>query len=359
MTQQDLAHPTPGYDRRLQIAFTLKDGAPRAWILSELDGRAVLVSTNYEIAKEQVERGRADELPLGVISGTQSYGRQVALVELLRGSDTSCGCQHEAAGAGAGAGVLVVDAAVAQRTETVVVGRGRLVAGASVGEPLLAVAEGTENRVACCGPSPATGAAPNAVVFDRYRPAPGGGSRGEGGYAVAESTEYALPASYAARFTKKTPHCLPWVRVTRDPERFRACLAAARALGPIDTPKQVVKLVGPFLMQQDQEVFLVVMLDGQCQVRGISEIARGARDRVDVPVPDVLRVAIVEGCTGVVVVHNHPSGVRKPSDSDKELTETLRAALETVHLFLLDHVIVAGDKYYSFAESGGKRGYKK
>jgi DNA repair protein RadC len=106
-------------------------------------------------------------------------------------------------------------------------------------------------------------------------------------------------------------------------------------------------------MTQDQEVFLVILLDVQLGVRGISEIARGSRDKVDVPVPDVLRIGIVDGASGMILVHNHPSGAAvHPSDSDKMLTKTLKEACETVHLEMLDHVIVAGDKTYSFAKSG-------
>ena len=262
-------------------------------------------------------------------------------------SGAPCGCKKEAAAA-----LLDVDVVGVQKTETVVAGRGRLVSGATVGEPLIAVAEGTENRVACCGGACEDRAGtPNAVIFDRYVLG-ATGANGTNGYEIKDSTEYAFPKELSGMYAQRAPSCLPWVRVTRDPERFRGCLAAARALGPIENSKAVSKLVGKYLVEQDQEVFLVIMIDTQLQVRGISEIARGARDKVDVPVPDVLRIAIVDGASAIIVCHPHPSGVIKPSKSDEILTKTLKEATEAVHIKLLDHVIVAGNKYYSFADHG-------
>jgi DNA repair protein RadC len=355
MTQQHYTENTPGYPYRLQVVFTIKDGHTRAWLLSSLNGKAVLVPQPLDATKDLVGKGFADEVPMGTVADTQDYGRQVPYRSFLE-SKEGCGCKHNPHGGretDVTLGAVDVEAAVAQKkielTETVIVGagRGRLVTGSTAGEPLMAVAEGSENRVACCGRCPDGGGSPNAIVFDRYK-------SGEGGaYGVSESVEYKMPRKLAREYeSPHKPTCLPWVRIARDPERFRECLAAARQLGPISDSSVPARLVGNYLLQQDQEVFLVIMLDGQMQVRGISEVARGARDKVDVPVPDVLRIAIVDGSMGIIVCHNHPSGVTKPSDADKELTTTIKKACEEVHLYLMDHVILAGDDYFSFAEKG-------
>lgn len=52
------------------------------------------------------------------------------------------------------------------------------------------------------------------------------------------------------------------------------------------------------------------------------------------------------------MVHNHPSGARKPNSTDDRLTETVKKAAETLDIRLLDHVIVAGNSYYSYADEG-------
>src|SRR5271167_2259353 len=76
------AQNTPGYGYRLQVAFTLRDGTPRAWILGELDGKAVGIASSFETAKNWVEKDLADELPVGTFTNAQAYGRQVALTSI-------------------------------------------------------------------------------------------------------------------------------------------------------------------------------------------------------------------------------------------------------------------------------------
>lgn len=146
------------------------------------------------------------------------------------------------------------------------------------------------------------------------------------------------------------PSCLPWVKVTRDPNRFRTCLAEARKIGRLESPQKFYELVKSHMTREDVEVFYVVLLDTQLYVRGISELSRGARDRVQAPIPDMLRLAIVEGATAFVVAHNHPSGKTNPSEADKELTKAILEASEVIGIPCFDHIIIGADGYYSFAE---------
>lgn len=167
--------------------------------------------------------------------------------------------------------------------------------------------------------------------------------------AVGEST---LPQKAQDRMACSGGACLPWVRVTRDPKKFEACFAAAQAHGPIEDAAHVDRLLRPFFEKEDQEVFVVMCLDVQRQVRSVSEIARGLRDRVEVGVPDVLRIVLIEGASYIVVAHNHPSGRVDPSESDLELTASIVEASSAVHVDFMDHIIIAAGGYYSFAEKG-------
>ena len=56
--------------------------------------------------------------------------------------------------------------------------------------------------------------------------------------------------------------------------------------------------------------------------------------------------------TGFIVAHNHPSGTLRPSNPDRELTKRLSACGKLFNIGLMDHLILAGDSYYSFAENG-------
>ena len=90
----------------------------------------------------------------------------------------------------------------------------------------------------------------------------------------------------------------------------------------------------------------------QLNVRGAAEVSRGERDSTVVPIPDILRVALVDGATAIVFCHNHPTGSSTPSDDDKTSTVALDEACQTVGLMLMDHVVFGRDEYYSFADSG-------
>jgi DNA repair protein RadC len=54
----------------------------------------------------------------------------------------------------------------------------------------------------------------------------------------------------------------------------------------------------------------------------------------------------------VIIAHNHPGGVAEPSDNDDKITEQIKKALQTVNISLQDHMIVAGDEYFSYRQTG-------
>jgi DNA repair protein RadC len=62
--------------------------------------------------------------------------------------------------------------------------------------------------------------------------------------------------------------------------------------------------------------------------------------------------AINSGATAMILAHNHPSGSLKPSQPDERLTRNVRLAGELMDIKLVDHLIVTGEGYYSFADEG-------
>ena len=83
-------------------------------------------------------------------------------------------------------------------------------------------------------------------------------------------------------------------------------------------------------------------------------LSRGTRASTPVSLPDVfVPGCLTPGTTGVMVVHNHPSGDPTPSPDDARLTLRLCAAADVLDLPLLDHLIVGDEhRYYSFRETG-------
>lgn len=149
--------------------------------------------------------------------------------------------------------------------------------------------------------------------------------------------------------------CKPWVRLERDPKAMAACMARANAIGPIKGSKELFELVRADLERQDQEHFIIIGLDVQLHLRAMSEIARGARDRVLTPVDDTARYAIAYvleyGCRGIAIAHNHPSGKSKPSEADRHVTKAMKRMCDVLEILFVDHIVVGMGNYYSFRDN--------
>ena len=142
--------------------------------------------------------------------------------------------------------------------------------------------------------------------------------------------------------------------------RVVAALELGRRLGTeqrplavrIRSPEDVVRLVGPRLRDLPVEEFRLLALDSQSRVLRDLLVTRGLLNSSLVHPREVFRAAIAEAAAGVVLVHNHPSGDPTPSPEDRAVTRQLVAAGELLDLPVYDHVIVAGDRFTSFATAG-------
>lgn len=102
------------------------------------------------------------------------------------------------------------------------------------------------------------------------------------------------------------------------------------------------------------EVFEVAYLDSGLRLLrdGIERLEEGTIDRAAVYPRRVVEAALRRGAAAVVLAHNHPNGDVKPSEQDKLLTRALVLAAETVHLRILDHLIVSTDDAFSLRKAG-------
>jgi DNA repair protein RadC len=120
----------------------------------------------------------------------------------------------------------------------------------------------------------------------------------------------------------------------------------------IREPEDVVALFGNRLRDLQVEEFHLIALDSQSQVLREVLVTRGLLNSSLVHPREVFRAAIAEAAAGIIVVHNHPSGDPTPSGEDKAVTQQLVAAGRLLDLPLYDHVIIAGDRFLSFASAG-------
>lgn len=117
-------------------------------------------------------------------------------------------------------------------------------------------------------------------------------------------------------------------------------------------PADVYRYCAPALRDLVVEEFHLLILDAQNRIGADRLITRGTLTSSLVHPREVFRPAIAEAAAGVIVVHNHPSGDAAPSLEDQAVTRQLVAAGRLLDLPVHDHVIVGGDRYFSFAEAG-------
>jgi DNA repair protein RadC len=101
-----------------------------------------------------------------------------------------------------------------------------------------------------------------------------------------------------------------------------------------------------------KEVIKAVFLNSQNGVIEIKDISEGTVDSAQMYPREVIERALRCGAVGLVLVHNHPSGLPQPSQSDKELTRNLVFAGMTMQIKVLDHLIIGDNRYYSLAGEG-------
>lgn len=136
-------------------------------------------------------------------------------------------------------------------------------------------------------------------------------------------------------------------------EVVSAVVEPARADRPrIESPAALVQLLFPSMAWLDVEQVRAVFLDpGQRLIR-IELLGSGTPEGASVHPREIVRRALELSASAVVLVHNHPSGDPTPSDHDRQISERLAAALATVDIALLDHLVIARGGWASATTTG-------
>jgi DNA repair protein RadC len=119
-----------------------------------------------------------------------------------------------------------------------------------------------------------------------------------------------------------------------------------------ETPQAVRDYLQLQIGSRPHEVFAVLFLDSQHRLIALEEIFRGTLTQTSVYPREIVVRALALNAASVVLTHNHPSGMAKPSRADEALTQTLKAALALVDVRVLDHFVVTGCEAVSMAEMG-------
>jgi DNA repair protein RadC len=132
----------------------------------------------------------------------------------------------------------------------------------------------------------------------------------------------------------------------------RRQLGAALERPTLRSSNEVAEVVVPLLRDRETEAFLVLYLNQAQRLIRHEIISTGGMTGTVADVRVVLKAALLEGAAKLIVAHNHPSGSLTPSTADRNLTDQLKAAASFMDITLLDHLIVAGTRYVSFADEG-------
>jgi DNA repair protein RadC len=100
------------------------------------------------------------------------------------------------------------------------------------------------------------------------------------------------------------------------------------------------------------ECFTVLLLNTRRRVKAHQIVSFGTHDTILVHPLTVFRLAIVTSASALVIMHNHPSGDPRPSDSDCRATRRLASAVDALDCALLDHLVFAGTRCTSLRQLG-------
>ena len=120
----------------------------------------------------------------------------------------------------------------------------------------------------------------------------------------------------------------------------------------VKTSKDIVNYFIPYLRDMKKEIFKVVLLDGKNKIIKDVTISEGTLTKSIVHPREVIKEAVAESSSALILIHNHPSGEPQPSQEDIEITNRIIYACELVGIKVLDHIIIGDNNYFSFFNEG-------
>ncbi|SHJ79042.1 DNA repair protein RadC [Maribacter aquivivus] len=124
----------------------------------------------------------------------------------------------------------------------------------------------------------------------------------------------------------------------------------AAKIKKIGSSKDVYEILQPLLGDLEHEEFWILFLNNSNKVLHKAQLSKGGITGTLVDVRIVMKQALELGAVAIILAHNHPSGTLRPSAADKQITQKIKVASETLDIKVLDHLIITQKSYYSFAD---------
>ena len=120
----------------------------------------------------------------------------------------------------------------------------------------------------------------------------------------------------------------------------------------VTSSKEIAVYLRSILKDNNNEVFAVLFLNQANKIKNFKIMSKGGITGTVADPRIILKQALDEGATSIVLSHNHPSGNLSPSRADQELTQKIKQAASYFDIKILDHIIVSDEGHYSFADEG-------
>lgn len=111
-------------------------------------------------------------------------------------------------------------------------------------------------------------------------------------------------------------------------------------------------LIRAFYSDLDHEEFYIILLNRASEAIGIRQISKGGISGTHVDPKIIFKIGIDMGASAIILTHNHPSGICRPSLSDEELTRRVKQFGKLIEMPVLDHLIITDNGYFSFSDNG-------
>ncbi len=118
----------------------------------------------------------------------------------------------------------------------------------------------------------------------------------------------------------------------------------------IHSSKDTFDIINGDLIDLEHEEFWIILLKRNNEVILKQQVSRGGVSGTVVDPKIIFKKAIEETASGLILVHNHPSGNQQPSKEDALLTKKIKEGGKSLEITLLDHMIIANNSFYSFAD---------
>ena len=98
------------------------------------------------------------------------------------------------------------------------------------------------------------------------------------------------------------------------------------------------------------EVLRLIYVDSKLKVIGTEILQKGSVSSVNISPRDIVANSLKKNASGIILIHNHPSGDPRPSKNDIEATKQVKLACDAVGIILHEHLIISPSDFYSFAQ---------